>query len=150
MKTKLIRFGSLMTLYNGIYAIIYGVLTLIFSKMIIAEYFRKNPISWSSFTVNFQYPAQFYYSLMLTHAFLLISLGIFIIYLSYYILKRKDKLAWLVLSSSGVISWASLFLIHVTIGSLIITILSFVGLASFIAGILLPIKYYLQKSYHEF
>ena len=131
-------------------ASIYGILTLIFSKMIIAEYFRKNPIPWSLFTVNFQYPAKLYYSLILSHGFLLISLGIFIIYLSYFILKRKDKLAWLVLFSSGVISWASLFIIHVAIGSLIITILSFIGWVSFIIGMLIPIRYYLGKEYKVF
>jgi len=150
MNIKTIRFGALLTLYNGIYAIIYGVLMLIFGKIIIAEYFRKNPIPWSLFTVNFQYPAKLYYSLILSHGFLLISLGIFIIYLSYFILKRKDKLAWAVLFSSGVISWASLFIIHVIIGSLIITVLSFIGWVSFIIGMIIPIKYYIRKEYPGF
>ncbi len=136
-------------LYNGIYAIVYGILMLIFSRMIIAEYFRKNPIPWSLFTVNFNYPAKLYYSLMFTHGFLLISLGIFIIYLSYFILKRKDKLAWIVLFSGGIISWASLFIVHIIMGSLIITILSFIGWVSFIIGVVIPVNYYLKKRYHE-
>jgi len=147
MKTRLIRLGSLITLYNGIYAIVYGILILIFSKIIIAEYFRKNPIPWSLFTVNFQYPAKLYYSLMFTDAFLLISLGIFIIYLSYFILKRKDKLSWIILFLAGIISWGGLFIVHIIMGSLIITILSFIGWVSFAAGMIIPIKYYIHKEY---
>lgn len=150
MKTKLIRLGSLITLYNGIYAIVYGVLILIFSRVIIAEYFRKNPIPWSLFTVNFNYPAKLYYSLMFTDAFLLISLGIFIIYLSYFILKRKDKLAWLVLFPAGIISWAGLFIVNIIMGSLIITVLSFIGWVSFVIGMVVPLKYYIQKEYSGF
>ena len=147
MKTRLIRLGSLITLYNGIYAIVYGILILIFSKIIIAEYFRKNPIPWSLFTVNFQYPAKLYYSLMFTDAFLLISLGIFIIYLSYFILKRKDKLSWIILFLAGIISWGGLFIVHIIMGSLIITILSFIGWVSFAVGMIIPIKYYIYKEY---
>jgi len=150
MKIKLIRWGSLMTMYNGIYAIFYGILTLSFSKVILSEYFNSSPVPWRLFASSFPYRANLYYSLLLTSSFFMISLGIFIIYISYFVLKRKDKLAWVILFSGGILSWASLFIISWITGSWIIRVLSFVGWVSFIIGMALPLKYYLKKDYHEF
>jgi hypothetical protein len=150
MRVRLIRLGSLITLYNGIYAIVYGFLILIFHQIILAEYFRRVPVPWSIFSKSFPYRGQLYISLLLTHAFFLISLGIFIIYLSFFILKRKDKLAWVILFSSGIVSWASLFIINVIMGSIINITLSFIGWVSFVAGMIIPIKYYIRKEYPEF
>lgn len=150
MRIKLIRLGSLITLYNGIYAMIYGALLIIFNEVILSEYFIKTSVRWDIFAKSFPYRAKLYSSLLLTHAFFLISLGVFIIYLSYFILKKKDKLAWVVLFSAGIISWASLFIINVMMGSWIIRVSSFIGWVSFAIGMVIPLKYYIQKGMPDF
>ncbi len=150
MKASLIRLGSKITLYNGIYAIAYGVFIVIFGKLLLSEYFRKIPLNWNIFSENFPERAGLHFSLLLVQAFFLISIGIFTIYLSYIILKRKDKLAWVVLFSGGIISWASFFIINALIGSWIIRALSFVGWVSFVIGMVIPIKYYVSKELPRF
>ncbi len=150
MRVKLIRLGSLITFCNGIYAIIHGLLILMFNKLIVAEYFRKIPVRWTVFLESFPYRAKIYFYLLAINSFLLISFGIFIIYLSYFILRRKDKLAWVILFLGGIIGWASLFIINIILGSWLEIILSFVGWGSFIVGMIIPIKYYLQKKYSVF
>jgi hypothetical protein len=145
MKVKLIKSGSIITLYNGIYAVVYGLLLIIFHKIVLSEYFRKIPLNWEIFAENFPKRASLHVSFLLIQAFLLISFGIFIAYLSYFILKRKDKLAWVILFLGGIISWAGLFIVNVLTGSWIIMVFSFIGWASFVIGMTIPIKYYIQK-----
>jgi len=150
MRTKLIGLGSLITLYNGIYAVAYGLLMIIFGKIVLSEYFRKIPLNWRIFAENFPERAGLHFSLLLIQAFFLISLGVFIVYLSYFILKKRDKLAWVVLFSGGIISWASFFIINVLIGSPVIMIFSFIGWVSFVVGMIIPLKYYIQKELPRF
>lgn len=111
----------------------------------LSEYFGKIPLNWRIFAENFPKRAGLHVSFLLMQAFLLISFGIFIVYLSYFILKRKDKLAWVILFLGGIVGWAGLFLINVIIGSWMIRIFSFIGWVSFVIGMTIPIKYYIQK-----
>ena len=150
MKLRLIRTGALITLYNGIYAIFYGILIFVFKNIILTEYFSKVPVPWHIFSRSFPKRADLYYSLLITNAFFLIVFGIFIIYMSYFILKRKDKLAWVVLFFAGIFGWASLFIINFMKGSWFMTIASFIGWGSFVIGMILPIGYYLRKEYPGF
>jgi len=150
MKVKLIRYGSLISLYNGIYAVAYGILIFIFDKILIAEYFRNSPVKWFFFSKTFPYNAKLYSYLLMINAFFIISLGIFIIYLSYFILKRKDKLAWVILFGSGILSWAGLFIMNILLKNWILIGLSFIGWASFAVGMILPIRYYVKKEYPGF
>lgn len=145
----MIRLGSLITLYNGIYTIGYAIFILIFSNVILSEYFRKVPVSWEVFKSSFPERASLYVSLLLAHAFFLLSLGIFIIYISYLLLKKRDKMAWVILFFAGIIGWASLFIMNVLRGSWIIIILSFIGWVSFALGMIIPIGYYLRKELPE-
>ena len=147
MKVRLIRLGSLVTLYNGIYALIYGVFLIAFNKVLLSEYFRNVPVRWVVFARSFPYRAKLYSLSIIAEGFLLLSIGIFIVYLSYFILKRKDKLAWVILFLSGIIGWASLFLINLLLINWVLIILCSIGWVSFIIGMLIPIKYYLQKGY---
>ncbi len=87
---------------------------------------------------------------MIYTGLLLVSFGIFIIYLSVFIIKRKDKLAWVALFSGGIVGWAGLFVVNIIAKNWLVAILSFIGWASFVAGMLIPINYYLQKELPEF
>jgi hypothetical protein len=81
---------------------------------------------------------------------LLISNGITIAYLSDFIIKRKEKITWVILFITGIISWAGLLTISILFQSIVLIVLSFIGWLIFIIGMLLPISYYLEKPYKEY
>jgi hypothetical protein len=147
MKLKLIRLGSLITLYNGIYAIILGFFMVIFSRFLIQKYFEPFPEIWEILVKKWISDLSQYHLILIYAGFLLVSFGIFIVYLSLFIMKRKDNLAWAVLFFGGIIGWASIFIVNILAKNFIMILLSFIGWASFIIGMVIPIKYYLQKGY---
>ena len=150
MRVKLIRIGSLITLYNGIYAILVGLFFIFFSKFLILKYFESFPEIWEILVKKWLSDISNYFLILIYTGCLLISFGIFIIYISVFINKRKDKLAWVILFLAGIIGWAGMFVLNIFAKNIIISILSFVGWGSFIIGMLLPIKYYLKKEYPTF
>jgi hypothetical protein len=150
MKLKLIRMGSLITLYNGIYAIILGFFMVIFSKFLIKKYFEPFPEVWEILVKKWIKDLSQYHLILIYTGFLLVSFGIFIIYLSIFIIKRKDNLAWAVLFFGGILGWASLFIVNIIANNFIMIVLSFIGWVSFVIGVVIPIKYYLQKGYPRF
>ena len=91
-----------------------------------------------------------YHLILIYTGFLLISFGVFIIYLSVVILKKRDKLAWVVLFIGGISGWAGLFVVNILAKNLIIIVLSSIGLISFIIGMVIPIKYYIRKEIPSF
>lgn len=150
MRVKLIRLGSKITLYNGVYAVFLGFLFIIFSKFLIREYFKSFPEVWEILVKKWLSDISQYFLILIYTGFLLISFGIFIIYLSIFITKRKDKLAWVALFLGGISGWAGLFIVNILAKNWIVVILSSIGWVSFIIGMLIPIKYYLQKELPEF
>ena len=81
---------------------------------------------------------------------LLISIGISITYLSYFIMKRKEKMAWVILFLSGIISWGGLLTVSILFKNIPLIALSLIGWVVFIFGMIMPIKYYLEKTYREY
>lgn len=150
MKLKLIRLGSLITLYNGIYAIFLGFFFIVFNKFLILRYFKSFPEVWEILVRKWLSDISGYFWIIVYTGFLLISFGIFIIYLSVFIIKRKDKLAWVALFLGGISGWVGLFIVNVLAKNWIVVILSFIGWISFVAGMIIPIKYYLQKELPRF
>ena len=71
-------------------------------------------------------------------------------YLSDFIIKRKDKMTWVVLFLSGLISWVGLLTISILFKNWVLIVLSFIGWLDFVVGMVLPIKYYLEKNYKEY
>ena len=79
-----------------------------------------------------------------------ISIGIFIIYLSDFIYKRKEKMTWVVLFLGGITVWGGILIMSILFKNIYLIILSFIGWLSFVFGMLLPIKYYIEKPYREY
>jgi hypothetical protein len=71
-------------------------------------------------------------------------------YLSDFIIKRKDKMTWVVLFLSGIINWGGLVVISFLFKNTALIILSLIGWISFVFGMVLPIRYYLEKNYREY
>lgn len=150
MKLRLIKLGSLITFYNGIYAIVFGIFMIFFSQFLIEKYFKSFPEVWEILVKKWVSDISQYFLILIYSGFLLISFGIFIVYLSIFITKRKDKLAWVVLFSGGILGWASLFIVNILTKNIVMIFLSFVGWISFVLGMVIPIKYYLQKELPKF
>jgi len=150
MNIQRVKQGSKLTLYNGIYMILLGIFYSVFFKYIMKSNFQAVDSIWRLFEKYNPKIANlfFYYNIII--GIFLISLGIIIIYVSYFIYKRKDKASWVILFLSGIIGWGGLLVVSILIKNLLLIILSTIGWGIFIIGMLLPIKYYLEKGYREY
>jgi hypothetical protein len=59
-------------------------------------------------------------------------------------------MTWIILFIVGIINWVALLIISIILGNILLIILTATGWLTFILGMLLPIKYYLEKSYREY
>ena len=150
MNIKRVKQGAKITFGNGIYMILLGVFLIIFAKFNMKNNFDAVSLIWRIFVKYNTKIAKLFFLFNTTIGILLISMGIVIIYLSYFIIKRKEKMAWVILFLSGITAWAGLLVISILIKNLLIIGLIFAGWASFIIGMLLPIRYYIEKSYREY
>jgi len=150
MNIQRVKQGARITLYNGIYMILFGLFQIFFAEYNMENNFQAIKSIWRLFV---KYNPKIYKLFILSNisiGILLISIGVFILYLSYFIIKRKDKMAWVILFISGIVSWVGLLIISILFKNLLLIVLSLVGWVMFVFGMLLPIRYYLEKSYREY
>ena len=150
MNIKRVKQGAKITYYNGVYTIIFGVFYIFFVKFNMTSNFNSTKSLWGFFA---RYNPEISYLFILFNILIglfLISAGITTMYLSDFILKRKEKITWVILFISGLISWGGLLTISFLFKNTILITLSVIGWLSFILGMLLPIRYYLEKGYREY
>lgn len=145
-----IKRGSRFTLINGIYAIILGILYIVFFRFIIKTDFRAIDAIWQIFDKYNPGIAGLFVKLLVIKGVFIISIGIMIIYLSSYIWKKKDKSAWFVLFLIGLLFWGSLLTLEILNKNIYTIILSGIGWLTFIIGMFLPIKYYMERDYEDY
>ncbi len=150
MDIRKVKLGAKITFYNGIYMILFGTYLTIFSNLNMTQNFNTFSQLWGFFQRYNPQIALLFYLYNLIAGALLISQGITISFLSDFIIKRKDKMTWVILFISGIIAWASVLTITIIMQNLILIIISFIGWLIFTIGMLIPIKYYLQKQYREY
>lgn len=150
MNIQKVKQGAKITLYNGFYMILFGIFYIVFIKFNMEYNFNAIEELWGFFAKFNPEISYLFYLFNIIIGLFLISTGIFTIYLSDFIMKRKEKMTWVILFLSGIISWGGLLAISVLFKNLILVILSFIGWFSFIIGMLLPIKYYIEKRYREY
>ena len=150
MNIQRVKQGAKITLYNGIYMILFGIFQIFFAEFNMKNNFEAIDSIWSLFV---KYNPKIYNLFILSNisiGILLISLGVFIAYLSYFIIKRKDKMAWVILFVSGIVSWIGLLIISFLFKNWTLIILSLIGWIMFVFGMVLPISYYIEKNYREY
>ena len=150
MNIKRVKQGANTTFYNGIYMIFLGIFYILFVKFNMNSNFESISELWGFFSKFNPEISYLFYLFNVLIGLFLVSTGITTIYLSDFIYKRKEKMTWVILFLSGIISWGGLFAISILFQNWILITMSFVGWLSFIIGMLLPIKYYLEKSYREY
>ena len=145
MNIQRVKQGARITWVNGIYMILFGIFYTIFIKFNMKQNFSAINELWGFFAkFNPEITSLFYLFNILIGLFL-ISTGISIIHFSDFIIKRKDKMTWVILFVSGLIAWGGLLIISCFFKNYILIALSGIGWISFVIGMLLPINYYLEK-----
>ncbi len=145
-----VKQGAKITYYNGIYMILFGIFYIIFVRFNMTQNFNSIDQLWGFFS---KFNPQISYLFFLFNVIIglfLISTGIFIAYLSDFIIKRKEKITWVILFVAGLIAWGALLTISILFKNWILIVLSGLGWATFVLGMLLPIQYYLHKNYREY
>lgn len=150
MNIQKVKQGAKITYFNGIYTILLGFYFIFLISYNMKENFNSINQLWGFFSKFNPEIAYLFALFSITIGILLISMGIIIIYLSDFIIKRKDKMSWIILFLFGIINWVGLLIIAILLKNTILIILTFIGWITFIFGMLLPIKYYLEKSYREY
>jgi len=145
-----IKTGSWLTLINGIYAVLFGILYIGFINFILKINFKQIDIVWQVF-VKYNYQINYMIArLMILKSIFIIAIGITIIYLSNYIIKKKDKPTWVVLFIIGIIFWPALLTMEFLDNNIYTIVGAFIGWITFIIGMLIPLKYYTQREYSEY
>lgn len=150
MNIQRVKQGARITLYNGIYMILLGLFYVFFIKMNMRANFREISELWGFFLRYDAKIAHLFNLFNILVGIFMISNGIFMIYLSDFIIKRKEKMTWVVLFLAGIVSWAGLLTISILFKNWILIMLSGIGWLSFVIGMIIPIKYYLEKGYREY
>ena len=150
MNIRRVKQGANITYYNGLYMIITGILYIIFIRINMTWNFLAISELWGFFARYNPKISFLFYLLNVLIGIFQISEGVVIMYLSDFIFKRKEKMTWVILFLSGIISWAGLLTVSILSKNLIWISFSFIGWLSFIIGMILPIQYYLEKNYREY
>ena len=145
-----IKRGAWTTLFNGVYAVLFGIVYLSFFKFILKVNFKAIDVVWQVFAKYNPEINYLFIKLMILKGIFIIAIGILIIYLSDYILRKKDKGSWISLFIIGLIFWASLLAFEILDKNIYTIALVFLGWAWFIAGMLIPIRYYTQRDYGDY
>jgi len=150
MNIRRVKQGSQITFYNGLYMILLGLYFIIFVNYNMKQNFGAVSELWGFFSKFNEGIAFLFLLFNIIIGIFLVTHGITIMYLSDFIYKRKEKMAWVILFIAGIISWAGLLTIMVLVRNWVLIGLSFIGWVSFVVGMLLPIRYYLEKRYREY
>jgi len=144
-----IRRGGRITYFNGIYAMITGFLYVVFFWFILNTDFHAIKAVWPVFVKYNPEISSLFMRLLVIKGIFILSIGLIMVYLSSYILKKKDKYAWYVLFIIGILFWGSLLVIEILNRNLYTITLASIGWLMFLIGMLIPIKYYLKNDYDE-
>jgi len=150
MNIQRVKHGARITIFNGIYSIFLGIFFILFINFNMKRSFTSIDQLWGFFSKFNPQISYLFFLFNIIVGIFLISNGILIIYLSDFIIKRKDKMTWVMLFLFGIINWVGLLIISFLLKNLYLIVLTFIGWVSFIFGMLLPIQYYLEKEYREY
>jgi hypothetical protein len=145
-----IKLGSRITYFNGIYAVLTGLYYIIFYNWILKANLRAFNSVWTVFSKYNPDLAMLFIKTIIIQGMLIIALGLCIIYLSAYISRRKDRSAWVALFFIGLILWGGLLTIEILNYNFLNVALAGIGWLMFIVGMLIPIRYYLDKANYEY
>jgi hypothetical protein len=119
-------------------------------KFLVKIDFRAIDIVWQVFEKYNPGISSLLIRLIILKCVFIIGFGIAVIAFSVYILRKKNKTAWVILFLMGLIFWASMLSIEIFNKNVYTIALSFIGWLSFVIGMVIPIRYYLEREYTEY
>ena len=150
MNIQRVKQGAKITYYNGIYMILVGIFYSVFVNLNMQLIFKGMGESWTFFLRYSPKIAGLFFLYNILIGVFMVSNGIFVIYLSDFIIKRKEKITWVILFLSGIVSWVGLLIMSILFKNWTLIIMGAIGWLTFVIGMILPIQYYLEKSYREY
>lgn len=129
--------GWIFLLINGGYAIIYSLILGIFTEFIVKSRVNAAGIIFESLEEGLVVQ---YLNLTLSNSYLLISFGIFTIFLGLSSFKAGYRLAWFAYFLSGGIGWFGLLVSDLSFGSILIIGMDIFGIITYILAVLIPMK----------
>lgn len=150
MNIQRVKQGAKITYLNGIYMILLGFFFIFYANKNMKQNFLVIDQLWGFFTKFNPEIAGLFILFNVIMGILLIPSGITITFLSDFIIKRKDKMTWVMLFIVGIIDWVGLLIITILLKNYLLVILSIIGWIIFVIGMLIPIQYYLEKGYREY
>ena len=150
MNIQKVKQGARMTYANGFYMMLLGLFIIFFDNFNMKINFNSIEQLWGFFSKFNSQIANIFILFHILIGIMLLTSGIIIVYLSDYIIKRKEKMTWVMLFLFGVTNWVTLLIITILLKNNILIIITFIGWLTFSIGMLLPISYYLQKNYREY
>ncbi|MBT4352175.1 hypothetical protein HOD20_06610 [archaeon] len=150
MNIQKVKQGARITYFNGIYMILLGLFFIFYTNKNMKQNFLAIDQLWGFFTKFNPEIAELFILFSIIIGILLVSAGIIITFLSDFIIKRKDKMTWVMLFIIGIIDWVGLLIITILLKNYLLVTLSIIGWIIFVIGMILPIQYYLQKNYREY
>lgn len=145
-----IKRGARTTLFSGVYSILLGIFYIGFFEWIMRSNFRSINVVWQVFSKYNPEITSMLIKLMIIKGLFVIALGVVTVYLSAYILRRKDRATWIVLFVIGLIFWPSILTFEVLDKNWLNVSLVLIGWIIFIVGMLIPIRYYLEMDEEEY
>jgi hypothetical protein len=150
MNIQRVKQGAKITYYNGIYMILFGLFIIFFIDYNMKKNFLAIGELWGFFSRYNSSISSIFIFLNILIGIFLVTHGIMTMYLSDFIIKRKEKLSWVILFFSEVLTWAAILTISILLRNIVLITLSLIGWGTFVIGMLLPIRYYLEKNYREY
>lgn len=129
--------GWMFVLANGGFAIIYGLLLGILPGFIIESRIQAAGMVFLSLEEGI---VNHYLTLILSTSYLLISFGVFVIYIALTGYKSGSRLSWLVFLTSGGVAWFGLLYSDLSVGSILTIGLDIIGIITYILAVLIPMK----------
>lgn len=124
-------------LINGGYAIIYGLILEMFTMFIVENRVHAAGIIFESIEESIIVQ---YQNLTLSISYLLISFGIFTIYLGLTNYKSGSRLTWFTYLLSGGVTWLGLLASDLSFGSILIIGMDIFGIILYLLAVLIPMK----------
>tara|TARA_B100000315_G_C14553085_1_gene576814 strand:+ start:1225 stop:1695 length:471 start_codon:yes stop_codon:yes gene_type:complete len=129
--------GWILVLVNGGYAIIYGLILGILTGFIAESRIQAAGIIFSSLEEGI---LNQYLNLTVSTSYLLISFGLFTIYVALTGYKYGSRLSWIFFLTGGGVAWFGLLYSDLLFGSILTIGLDIIGLVTYILAVLIPMK----------
>jgi len=130
----------MLALANGLYAVAYGLFTRFFTEFVVESNIQAAGIGLKDLSGSQALLFDHYLNLTRSLGYLLVSLGVFVVYLALTRYRLGSRMAWLTYTTCGGVAWFGLLYSDLSIGSVLTIGLDGAGLATYLLAVFTPMK----------